>query len=199
MEPPEVLPWVAVQGGRAVSPTGLSPDSADFQETVGRGLREHGALLLWDLEGRDRGKPRLDLYRRFEGRGLWAEAGIRHVDTLIDVLVAGADVAVLNLRYLWRLSDLLEAGELTDQVALCIEEDEGLLALDRGLRSRRPDDLFREAMEAGVERGVYLRHGGLRERPAWASGLEGIQLYVGPVPPGSPGIAGRVVDLWGLG
>lgn len=191
-----VLPWLAVREGRAVSPTGLEREG-DAREVIGQALRDREALLLWDLDGMERGKPELDLYRRFEGRGLWVDAGVRNLDTLIDVLVAGAEVAVLNLRYLRRRGDLTEAGWVTEDAALCIEEDQGLLALDPALRRRRPLRVFQEAREAGIRRGVYLRHGGLPHRPDWTASLEGLEVFAGPAA-GADGTGGVVVDLWRL-
>lgn len=193
--PSEFLPWVAVRAGRALSPTGQPGGEGEAESVVRAALKAHEALLVWDLDGMERGRPRLDLYRRFEGRGLWVDAGVRDLETLIDVLVGGAEVAVLNLRYLARPRDLGETGTLTEKAALCVEEDREVLARDRSLRKRAARDLFRRATEVGIRRGVYLRYGGLGAPPPWADDLKELDLYAGPV---ERPAAHTVVDYWRL-
>lgn len=195
-----ILPWLTVRRGKPLSTLGSASSQAELEELIKGALKEYGRLLLWDLDAMERGKPQLDLYKRFEGKGLWVDAGVSSVDAIIDVIVAGADVAVLNLRTLPRLNILHEAGDMTDRLALCVEEGEEVLSWDRRLRGLRPLELFKEAMAAGISRGVYLRHGGLIERPTWAGSLSGVDLYVGPVEATGrkPSVEGAVVDLYGL-
>lgn len=157
-------------------------------------MEDYGRLLIWDLEGRWGGGPQLEVYRRFEGKGLWVEGGARTIGTLVDILVAGAEVAVIDGRQLGGPDVLAEASKLTGQLAFCLEEGPG--------PSPRPPakpetvaDLFRGAEAAGIDRGLYLHHPVLREIPAWVSEVEGMEIYAGPVTvsAGHPQIEGRVV------
>lgn len=156
--------------------------------------KKYGRVLIWDLEGTAGGVPQLEVYRRFEGRGLWVESGARNLGTLVDVLVAGAEVAVINGRRMGGSEVLSEASELTGQLAFCVEEGPDLKG-GGGDPPREPSDLFREAREAGIERGVYLHYPLLRKRPSWIEELEDMELYVGPVrvAGGQPQVEGRVV------
>lgn len=172
-----------------------------MKELLNAGLKAHGRCLMWDLDGIRGGTPQLDLYRRFEGRGLWVDAGARNVDTLVDILVAGADVAVINQRRMGRLEEYTEASQLSGQLAICVEEGVAAKGANPQRHDARPSDLFREAQRGGIERGVYLNHKGLGQVPTWVSELEGMELYAGPVPiyDGRPRSAGRVVaDLFEL-
>lgn len=156
--------------------------------------KEYGRVLIWDLEGLAGGDPQLEVYRRFEGKGLWVEGGARSIGTLVDILVAGADVAVINARRMGGLDVLAEASQLTGQLAFCVEE--GPASRPGGTDARHPpSDLFQEARDAGIERGVYLHHPVLPEVPSWVDALEGMELYAGPVPlkAGEPQTEGRVV------
>ncbi len=99
---------------------------------------------------------------------------------LIDVLVAGAEIAVLNLKTFANLEELRAAGEMTEKLAVCVEETEGPLTRDPRSRNLRPADLFRKALQAGIDKGVYLRGTGLSEAPEWIDALEGLELYTGP-------------------
>ncbi|MFQ5838028.1 MAG: hypothetical protein ACE5HJ_04520 [Thermoplasmata archaeon] len=201
MASPEVLPWIAVRSGMPLSPTGISADNSDLGDLIALASKEHGRLLFWDVDGMERGKPQLPLYRQFEGKGLWIDAGVRNMDALIDVLVAGGEVAVLNMKTLPRLEDLSEAGRMTEKLALCVEEGEEVLVWDRNLRGLRPFDLFKAALQAGIKRGVYLRHRGLQGIPEWAETLEDMEFFAGPRRPTHKGRdqpKGAVVDLYEL-
>ncbi len=177
----EVLPWLAMRGGKPLSPTGLPGEAPPLSELIADTLKRHRKLLLWDVDGIERGRPQLELYRRFEGRGLWVDAGVDNLEGFIDVIVAGAEVAVLNLRTLTKMAYLQEAGKMTEKLAVCVEEGDGVVTRDRRIRYMRPQDLFREAQRSGITKGVYLRDSGLQAAPDWVETTEGISLYSGPV------------------
>jgi hypothetical protein len=192
--PHEVLPWVALRWGRPRDPAGSRKDPRKRDEMFRAALKDYGRLLVWDLEGRRGGDPQLEVYRRFEGKGLWVEGGARNIGTLVDILVAGAEVAIINGRQLGGPDVLAEASKLTGQLAFCLEEGPGLSPQP----SASPEtlaDLFRGAHAAGIDRGLYLHHPVLREVPAWVSEIEGMEIYAGPVPVsgGRPQIEGQVV------
>lgn len=195
----EVLPWVALRWGRPRDPTGEAKGAGDLK-MIRAAEKAYGRILVWDLEGIAGGAPQLDVYRRFEGKGLWVEGGARSLGTLVDVLVAGAEVAVINGRRMGGLDVLTEANQLTGQLAFCVEEGPGVHPGRLDVR-REPADLFREARRAGIERGVYLHYPYLEAVPSWVEALEDMELYAGPVPVrgGEPQAEGRViVNLYGL-
>ncbi len=176
-----MLPWLAARDGQPLSPTGRSADGRKLTELVAEALKRFERLLLWDVvDGFERGRPQLDLYRRFEGQGLWVDGGVDTTDGFIDVLVAGADVAVLNLRTLPRLEALEEAGALTEKLAVCVEEGDRTFIRDRRHQSLVPEEAFRRALRAGIPRGVYIRDSGVQDPPAWAGELQGMELFLGP-------------------
>ncbi|MFQ5553264.1 MAG: hypothetical protein ACE5EW_06060 [Thermoplasmata archaeon] len=194
MAPSEILPWAALRWGRPRDPAGNRKGVARSDEMFQAALKKYSRLLVWDLEGIRGGDPQLEVYRRFEGKGLWVDGGARNVGTLVDVLVAGADVAVINGRRMGGHEVIAEASRLTGQLAFCLEEGPGLRPVQEDGR-KTPSALFREAQSAGVERGLYLHHPILHEVPAWVADVEGLELYAGPVPvsAGEPQAEGRVV------
>ncbi len=180
MPPSDILPWLAARDGRPLSPTGLGEGDYELRDLLSKLLKDYGKVLLWDVDGMEKGRPHLALYKRFEGKGLWVDEGVRSVGGLIDVLVAGAEIAVLNLKTFANLEELRAAGEMTEKLAVCVEETEGPLTRDPRSRNLRPADLFRKALQAGIDKGVYLRGTGLSEAPEWIDALEGLELYTGP-------------------
>jgi hypothetical protein len=189
----DILPWVALRWGRARDPAATAKGAGDLKMLRDAG-EKYGRLLVWDLEAVAGGDPQLEIYRRLEGKGLWVEGAAHTLGTLVDVLVAGAEVAVINGRRMRGFEVLTEANQLTGQLAYCVEEGPDLKTSPAD-PAREPADLFRDARRAGIERGVYLRYPLLHELPPWVEEVEDMELYAGPVPVrgGQPQVDGRVV------
>ncbi|MDX1534188.1 MAG: hypothetical protein R3291_01030 [Thermoplasmata archaeon] len=186
-----VLPWVALRWGRPRDPAEKTKGPGDLHMLRAAG-KEHGRVLVWDLEAMAGGDPQLEVYRRHEGKGLWVDSAARNLGTLVDVLVAGAEVAVINASRMRRPDVLAEANQLTGQLAYCVEQGPAAPTQDD---PSDPLGLFQEALEVGIERGVYLRYPQLHDVPTWVEKLEEMELYVGPVPvvAGVPQVEGRVI------
>ena len=117
----EVVPMVRLRGGSLVRPDRTVTSRSEAVPEVRRLLSEHDRVLLRDLDGIERNRPRLDLLRKFEGDSLWVNAGIRTADAVIDVLVAGAEKAVLGTKTLRGLGDLQEARNFSDDIAVEVD------------------------------------------------------------------------------
>ncbi len=184
-----------------MSPTGLGEGGRELRPLISTMLKEYGKLLLWDVEGMERGRPDLALYRKFEGKGLWVDEGAQSIGDLMDVLIAGAEVAVLNVKTFPSLDNILMAGEMMEKLAICVEETQGALARDPRFVGMLPPDLFREGLRAGIGKGIYLQGTGLQEAPAWSRALEDLELYWGPAKPtreGEEASVGAIVDVYEL-
>lgn len=196
-----MLPWLAIRRGRPVSPTGLGEGGRELRDLISTMLKEYGKLLLWDVDGMERGRPDLALYRKFEGKGLWVDEGVQSVGDLMDVLVAGAEVAVLNVKTFPSLEGLQIAGEMMDKLAICVEETQGALTRDPYSKGMLPPDFFRVALQAGIRKGIYIQGAGLQEAPGWSHALEDSELYWGPARPpgeGEQASIGVLVDVYEL-
>jgi len=119
----EVLPRLRLRGGHAVRPNGALEARADTFTLINRLLVDHGRVLLWDLDGIERDRPALDMFRRFEGDAVWLDAGIRTADALIDVLVLGVEKAVIGTRTLRRPNELEDARDLSDDIVVQVDVD----------------------------------------------------------------------------
>lgn len=121
MEEFEVLPRLRLRGGAAVRADGTIESQPETVTVINRLLADEGRVLLWDLDGIERNRPRLDILRRFEGDAVWVDAGVRTAESVIDVLVAGAEKAVVGTKTLRGLDDLDEARDLSDDIVVQVD------------------------------------------------------------------------------
>jgi len=194
-----VLPRLVVRGNTARSREGPVP-LGEAEEALNRGLEAFEKVLIWDLDGIERNRPNLELVRRFEGENLWVDAGVRFVDNVIDVLVAGADRAVVGTKTLRDMNEFEEATELTDSLVPLLDFARGRLWGPESLVMIHPSDLIRAWRERGVESLLVLDEGGEFPRPLLDAVPDGLSVFAGLVPAHDahslPGGRGAIVDFW---
>ena len=114
------------------------------------------SVYLVDLDGIERNDPQLEYIQEVSRETtLWVDAGVRRADGAIDILVAGAERAVLSSAYLhgsrelkraWKLStDLLFEVELSDGLPAPLEPSWGAidaLGLAAAARDAGPDTVI---------------------------------------------------------
>jgi hypothetical protein len=200
--PLEILPWARIQGDRAFRGRETVP-LAHLWPALEAALDRHGKALLWDLDGIEANRPRLDLLRPFEGMGLWVDAGVRRSETVIDVLVAGADRAVVGTKCLWDLEELENAFALTENVLLQIDYDGRVLHPGYAETPPTPESLASWIREHGRDTLLLLAPAGPPPAEALRPLLASVRVYVGivgaeTVPAwAAAGAAGAIIDLWG--
>ncbi len=148
----EVLPRVRIRGGRAVRPSGERAGKDETVAGVDRLLSAHGRVLLWDLDGIEGDRPRLDLLRRFEGEEVWVDAGVRTAEGVIDVLIAGAEKAVVGTKTLTTIEQLEAARGLSDDIAVQVDVDVN----GPGLKAWPPRRFLEWSVEAGLDACLVL-------------------------------------------
>ncbi len=124
---------------------------------MGSALKEHGRVLLWDVEGIRNNRPRLDLVKSFEGRGLWVNAGVRSAEGVIDVLVAGAERAVIDVSTVSDLGQLGRASDLTESLALCVDHEAPRKPLDPTTEVLGVKELIEAGRSVGISTAIILQ------------------------------------------
>jgi hypothetical protein len=107
---------------------------------------------LADLDGLENNDPQLEYVQELSrDMPLWVDSGVRKADQAIDVLVAGAQKAVLSSAYLRGPKELRRAWRLSTELVFEIETVEGRLGkVDPGWETTDPTELVRIAREVGV-------------------------------------------------
>ena len=124
----------------------------DIFDIVDR-LSPHFPLLyLADLDGLEENDPQLEYVQELSrDMSLWVDSGVRKADQAIDVLVAGAQKAVLSSAYLRGPKELRRAWRLSTELVFEVETVDGRLGkVDPSWETTDPVEIVRMAREVGV-------------------------------------------------
>ncbi|TLZ54418.1 MAG: hypothetical protein E6K17_08085 [Methanobacteriota archaeon] len=199
MADPAILPRLVIRGGTALSKEGVVPWK-DVAEPMDRALQEFGRVLIWDLGGIEKNRPSLELLRRYEGESLWVDAGVRFADSVIDVLVAGAERAVVGTKTLRGLDELEAARELTENLVPLLDFVRGKLWASKSIGDAPPEGLLRRFREMGLDTALVVEETGDFPRNLLGEAPEGLAVFAGLAPKADVGSAtpgrGTIVDFW---
>jgi uncharacterized protein related to proFAR isomerase len=108
-------------------------------------------LYLADLDGINRNKPQLDLAQEVcEEISTFYEGGVRFSNNVIDMLITGADKAVIGTATLASLDDLRGAFKLSENITLKVDYRDGIVSFDPAIASRAFLDFSRDVREVGI-------------------------------------------------
>ncbi len=194
-----ILPRLVIRAGTALSWEGPVAWN-EMVEGLDRGLQEFGHVLIWDLDGIERNQPDLQLLRRFEGESLWVDPGVRLADSVVDVLIAGAERVVVGTKTLRSLEEFDEARELTENLVPLLDfVGDKLWAAER-VREVPPHLLLSRWREMGVDSALIVDERGEFPRSLFEQAPNGLALFAGVVPKtdigGMPRGKGAIVDFW---
>lgn len=130
----------------------------EFSELIERLSSEHEMVYVSDDDGIQRNKPQLDLAREVcDELPTLYEAGVRHGQNVIDVIIAGAEKAVVGTATLESLDELRIAFKLSENIILKADYRDGILGSDPLIGGRAFLDLSRDVMDLGVSEMVVPR------------------------------------------
>jgi len=121
-----VIPAVSLRGGDVVVVNNHSYEPVE--DAQGRAfaldefaqvfLKEFDAVLVFDIDGIEGGRPQFDEAARLEGSPLevWWDGGVRDHDDVIGILTSGVHKALVSTRSLAAAGEISKAVELSDSV-----------------------------------------------------------------------------------
>jgi hypothetical protein len=133
----------------AHDPAGAPFDPFDVVDRV-RG--DHDRLYLVDLDGIERRDPQLAYLQELSRDiSLWVDAGVPSADAAIDILVAGAEKAVLSTAFLRGPAEIRRAWKLSTDLVFEVEvlPDGGVVASPKW-PSLDPVDLASSVRSVGI-------------------------------------------------
>ncbi|MGI0156341.1 MAG: HisA/HisF-related TIM barrel protein [Thermoplasmata archaeon] len=130
-----------------------SGESFDVFDVLDQLSPRYSLLYLADLDGLEENDPQLDYVQELSrDMPIWVDSGVRKADQAIDVLVAGAQKAVLSSAYLRGPKELRRAWKLSTELVFEVETVEGRLGtVDPGWGTVDPGEMVRLAREVGVD------------------------------------------------
>ncbi|MGA7924216.1 MAG: HisA/HisF-related TIM barrel protein [Thermoplasmata archaeon] len=129
-----LVPCLMIRGGRVCLPaeegpqpaldsSGQSPDILDLADHLASVYKR---VYVVDLDGIEHDRPQLDYLQEIAKSGdTWVDAGVRTGDQAIDILVTGAQRAVLSSGRLQSLKELRRAWRLSQDLVFEIEVNHG--------------------------------------------------------------------------
>lgn len=108
-------------------------------------------LYLVDLDGIAKNKPQLDVAQEIcEEIFTFYEGGVRVANNVIDMLITGAERAVVGTATLRSLDELRGAFKLSENITFKVDYRDGIVSFDPQIAGRALLDLFRDVREVGV-------------------------------------------------
>jgi uncharacterized protein related to proFAR isomerase len=118
-------------------------------------------VMITDLSGIKRDRPQLDLLKSISTKmEIWVDPGTRYGTGVIDVLVAGADYVVIGTKTLKGLSELEKACELSENIIIDINFDDGIVSPDKEIQDTPIQILAEKFREIGISTLIFtdLKH-----------------------------------------
>ncbi len=199
MPDPGLLPRIVTRGDTALSWEGIVP-WAEAVEGMDRALQDFGKVLVWDMDGIERNRPGLDLVRHFEGEDLWVDAGVRRVEAVIDLLVGGAERAVVGTKTLQAVEEVEDAFELTDNIVPQLDFAYGEMRTTGRVRGATPAALLQRFKDLGLGTALLLDEESKVPESVLHETPQGMAIFAGIVPKAEaaslPPGTGAIVDIW---
>ena len=146
---PGIIPMIVLQGRSA-----LRKEYSNRALTeLSKELRKRGfeSIYLVDRDGIEKNRPQLDLVQSLsDDFTILYEGGPRSSANIIDMIIAGAEIAYLGTSTLSSLEEIELAHSLTDSLGLKVDWDDGILGYGDGIEGRGLEDLLREGVEFGA-------------------------------------------------
>jgi len=144
----KIVPYVELKG-RTLLKSAYA--KGELSELGSRLSDKFEKVYVADLDGLERNKPQLDVVQEMcdEIPTLY-EGGVRFASSVIDMLITGAEKAVVGSATLISLEDLRGAFKLSDNIMFKVDFRDGILSFDPQIAGRAFPSLAKDLKEIGV-------------------------------------------------
>lgn len=143
-----IVPYIEIEGrtlfGRMRSPR-------EFSELAARLSDHFEKLYLLDIDGVKKNRPQLDVAQKVcDEIPTFYEGGVRFANNVIDMLITGAERAVIGTATLASFEELKGAFKLSENITLKVDYRDGIVSFDPYIAGRAFLDLSRDVRELGI-------------------------------------------------
>ncbi len=158
--PAALVPALLLRRGAVCVPSDSGPAPAltedgaplDPFDVLDRLTADYPLVYVVDLDGVETGDPQLDLLQELaRDAAIWVDGGARNSDQAIDILVTGAQRAVLSSATLTSPRELRRAWKLSSEITFEVEVDPHGLVASPAWDVREPAALVRSVRELGPD------------------------------------------------
>ena len=142
--------WVDEGRYRPIALEGETLTPASLARALQKGF---SALHYIDIFGLTRGEVEWNMVQSIMDTGdVWGDVGAVDSNSIIDVIMAGATEAVISTKMISSLDEIASCFEMTENLIVQIDYDDGLLARDERMKGMTAPGLVEELVSLGVER-----------------------------------------------
>ena len=138
---------------------------------------DHDRVYVADTDGILKNKPQLDIAQSIcDEISTMYEGGVRYSHNVIDMLITGADTAVVGTSTLVDLEELGGAFKLSENITFKVDFRDGIVSSDPSIAGRALPDLFRDIAQIGIDEVIVPRT--IAEEATSAASRHGLTLGV---------------------
>ena len=124
----------------------------EMSEYVSKLSDKFKMVYVADLDGLNKNKPQLDVVREIsEEMPTMYEGGVRKANNVIDMLITGAEKAVVGTATLLHFEDLRLAFKLSENITFKADFRDGIVSFDPHIAGRAFRDLTGEVVDIGIK------------------------------------------------
>ena len=143
-----VVPYVNVKSRSFTKRAYARGEMSEFASKLSDNFKK---VYVADEDGITRNKPQLDVVREIsEGIPTLSEGGVRFSNNVIDMLITGAEKAVIGTTTLSSLDDLRGALKLSENIIFKVDYRDGIVSFDPAIAGRAFLDLSRDVRAVGI-------------------------------------------------
>jgi len=145
----KIVPFIRLKGRTLLRPAYAKGELAALGLKLSKKFE---SAYVVDIDGLDKNKPQLDVVQELcdEIPTLY-EGGVRFGSNVIDLLVTGAEKAVIGTATLTSLAELRGAFKLSDNIIFKVDFRDGIVSFDPHIAGRDLLALARDVREIGVD------------------------------------------------
>jgi len=143
-----VVPYVKLKNRTLTKRAYARGEMSEFASKLSDSFK---MLYVADEDGITKNKPQLDIVGEIaEEIPTLYEGGVRFANNVIDMLITGAEKAVIGTATLASLDDLRGAFKLSDNITFKVDYRDGIVSFDPAIAGRAFIDLSRDVCAVGI-------------------------------------------------
>ncbi len=144
-----VVPYLELEGRTIIRRAYARGEMSEFVSKLSDKFK---MVYVSDLDGLSKNKPQLDVVREIsEEMPTMYEGGVRRANNVIDMLITGAEKAVVGTATLLHFEDLRVAFKLSENITFKVDFRDGIVSFDPHIAGRAFRDLAQEVVEIGIK------------------------------------------------
>jgi len=144
-----VVPYLELKGRTLIR---RAYARGEMSESVSKLADKFKTIYVADRDGLDKNKPQLDVVREIsEEMPTMYEGGVRKANNVIDMLITGAEKAVIGTATLSDFEDLRVAFKLSENITFKADFRDGIVSFDPHVAGRAFRDLAGDVVDIGIK------------------------------------------------